>query len=75
MEAYLSEVTAENTRLQEEFDTKVDLETVEKTALAMGMVPKDQVKTVDIQVKELHLEAPAEITVWERMYAILTNLF
>lgn len=75
MESYLSEVTAENTRLQQEFDSQVDLETVEKTALAMGMVPKDQVKTVDIQVEEIHLESPETVTVWERMYAILTNLF
>ena len=75
MENYLSQLNQENIRIQEEFDSQVDLETVEKTALAMGMVPKDQVTTVPIQVDEIHLEAPAEETVWEKMYTVLTNLF
>ena len=75
MENYLGELKSENVSIQEKFDREVDLETVEKTALAMGMVPKDQVTTVQIQVDEIHLEEPAEETVWEKMYAVLTNLF
>ena len=74
MESYLEYLTAENERLAEEFDTKVDLETVEKTALAMGMVPKDQVNSVNIQVQEIRIEEPPK-TFWDQMYAILTNLF
>lgn len=49
MESYLDELNAEKTRLQTEFDTQVDLESVEKAALAMGMIPKDQVQTVQLQ--------------------------
>ena len=74
MESYLEQLTAENERLTEEFDSQVDLETVEKTALAMGMVPKDQVKSVNIQVQEIHIEEPQQ-SFWDQMYAILTNLF
>ncbi len=74
MESYLEQLAAENERLTEEFDSQVDLETVEKTALAMGMVPKDQVKSVNIQVQEIHIEEPQQ-SFWDRMYAILTNLF
>ena len=47
---------------------------VEKTALAMGMVPMDQVKSVNIQVQEIRIEEPQQ-TFWDQMYAILTNLF
>ena len=74
MDQYLDQLTAENNRLKQEFDTNVDLETVEKTALAMGMVPKDQVQTVEIMVNEIHIEAPT-VTIWDQMYAILANLF
>lgn len=74
MESYLDELNTEKTRLQAEFDSQVDLESVEKTALAMGMVPKDQVTTVQIRVDEAPEETPA-ITIWDRMTAILTNLF
>ena len=74
MESYLEQLTAENERLAQEFDAQVDLETVEKTALAMGMVPKDQVKSVNIQVQEIRIEEPQK-TFWDQMYAILTNLF
>ena len=74
MESYLEQLTAENERLAQEFDSQVDLETVEKTAVAMGMVTKDQVKSVNIQVQEIHIEEPQK-TFWDQMYAILTNLF
>ena len=74
MESYLSELNAENERLNQAFDTEVDLETVEKTALAMGMVPKEEAKTVNIQVPEIRIEQPKK-TFWEEMYAILANLF
>ena len=74
MENYLNELTAENERLSQEFETQVDLETVEKTALAMGMVPKEQATTVNIQVPEIRIEEPQK-TFWDEMYAILANLF
>ena len=74
MESYLQRLTAENERLTQEFDSQVDLEVVEKTALAMGMVPMDQVKSVNIQVQEIRIEEPRQ-TFWDQMYAILTNLF
>ncbi len=74
METYLETLTEQKEQLAQQFDQQVDLETVEKTALAMGMVPKDQVKSVNIQVDEIRIEEPQE-TFWDRMYAILTNLF
>lgn len=78
MESYLSGLKTENAQLHQEFDSQVDLEAVEKTAVAMGMVPKDQVETVKIYVDPAPETVTAEtvqITLWDRMYAILTNLF
>ena len=74
MESYLEQLTAENERLAQKFDSQVDLETVEKTALALGMVPKEQVQSTPINVTVTPEEAPAE-TFWSQVTAFLTNLF
>jgi len=50
MENYVQQLTAENEALQVQFDESVNLEEVEKTALALGMVPKDQVPSYEIRV-------------------------
>ncbi len=74
MENYLQQLTAENERLTEEFYQQVDLESVEKTAYALGMVPKQQVSSTPITVNLVQEEAPAE-TFWSQVTAFLTNLF
>ena len=74
MEQYVQNLSAENERLTEEFAQKVDLEAVEKTALALGMVPKEQVQSTPINVTVTPEEAPAE-TFWSQVTAFLTNLF
>ncbi len=74
MEKYVQDLTAENERLTEEFHQQVDLEAVEKTALALGMVPKEQVQSTPITVNVMQEEAPAE-TFWSQVTAFLTNLF
>ena len=73
MEQYLQELTAENEQLQTRFDAEVNLEEVEKTALALGMVPKDQVQSVHIQLsQDAGQTAP---NFWQQIVAFLTNLF
>ena len=74
MEQYVQHLTAENERLTEEFNQQVDLEAVEKTALALGMVPKAQVQSTPILVNVMQEEVPAE-TFWSQLTAFLTNLF
>lgn len=74
MENYLQQLTEENERLTEEFYQQVDLESVEKTALALGMVPSQQVSSTPITVNVMQEEVPAE-TFWSQVTAFLTNLF
>ena len=74
MENYVQELSAKNEELTENFNREVDLEAVEKTAAALGMVPKDQVQHTPIMVTVAPEEAPAE-TFWSQLTAFLTNLF
>ena len=74
MESYVQQLNAENKQLNEEFSQKVDLEEVEKTALALGMVPSQQVQTTSITVSVVQ-EPVAEVTFWTQVTAFLTNLF
>ena len=74
MEAYVNSLHAENQRLTEEFYQQVDLESVEKTALALGMVPRQQVQSTPIVVS-VPQEDVANQTFWAQLTAFLTNLF
>lgn len=74
MESYVQQLNAENKQLNEEFSQKVDLEEVEKTALALGMVPSQQVQATPITVS-MEQEPVAQETFWTQVTAFLTNLF
>ena len=71
MEAYVSELSSRNQELSEQYTSGYDIRQIEKSALALGMVSKDQVQTVSIQVT-----APQQVksvTLWERIGAFLTT--
>ena len=73
MEQYVQHLAEENAQLRSQYENGYDLEEVEKAALALGMVPKDQVASYDIQITE-----PAQtetITLWDRIGIFLTGLF
>lgn len=71
--AYVDTLQVENTALRAEFEAGYDLETVEKTALALGMVPMDEVERVSIQVQDV--ETSGQPGVWERFFTFLAGLF
>lgn len=73
MAAYVSTLQEENASLQATFSEGYDLDQIEKTALALGLVPKDQVTHVTVSVPELIVEE--EPDAWERFYIFLTGLF
>ncbi len=50
MENYVRQLSEQNEALRTEFDSSVNLEEVEKTALALGMVPKEQVPSYEIHI-------------------------
>lgn len=74
MEQYLAELTLQNEQLSQKYQDELDLEAVEQTALALGMVPVEQVKTISIT---LH-DAPVQnepVSLVDQVLAFLTNLF
>lgn len=73
MSGYLSQVKRENALLMHEYHAGYDLETIEAQALAIGMVPMDQVQTYTITVTVPQPEP--EPTVWENIVWFLSGLF
>ena len=73
MTAYVSTLQEENESLQAAFSENCDLDQIKETALALGLVPKDQVKHVTVSVPELTVEETPDA--WERFYIFLTGLF
>ena len=73
MTAYVDTLQQEQDSLMDTYSQGYDLESVEKTALALGLVPKDTVKHVQIRVPQEQIaEAPGP---WESFYIFLTGLF
>ena len=73
MSAYVSELNLENANLYQEYRENIDLEDVYTKAVALGMLPVEEVPTRTITV---HVpEAPVEPTWMERTTAFFTGLF
>ena len=75
MAAYVEQLQAKNTALQAQYEEECDLEAVEKTALAMGMIPQPQAAHTSIQVEVPVAEDQMQASVWERIGTFLTGLF
>jgi cell division protein FtsL len=73
MARYVQELRVENEKLKTELENGYNLEQVERTAKALGMVSEDQVKHVTLQVTQ---ENAVENTgVWARFCALVSGLF
>lgn len=73
MSAYVSEMNLENANLYQEYRENIDLEDVYTKAVALGMLPVEEVPTRTITV---HVpEAPVEPTWMERTTAFFAGLF
>jgi len=73
MQSYVQTLQQENISLESTYEQGYDLEAVEKTALALGFVPKDEVTHVTIRVPQPQIEE--EPGAWEQFYTFLTGLF
>lgn len=73
MEQYLTTLRDENVTLEHTYRTGFDLETIEKQALGLGLVPASQVKTISVTVTVPVAEP--EPTVWEEILWFLKGLF
>ena len=73
LEGYVQDLRSENQELAASYAAGYDLEEVKEIALAMGMIPASEAKTITIDVV-VPQEVP-EPTAWENFCAFLTGLF
>lgn len=74
MAQYVQSLKTENRMLQTTYDNGYDLKQVEETALALGMVPAEQVQQIPIPMELPQTEQPEE-NFWTNATAFLTGLF
>ena len=72
MEAYVTSLEAQNRQMQTEYDEKVDIDEIREYAVALGLVPIDQVQQYTIHISMP--EPEPEPTTWERLCAFLEGL-
>ena len=76
MEQYISSLEQENIKLTDEYHQGYNLQAVEKTARAMGMVPADELPRVEMEIKApAPAEEPQSQTIWHKINTFLTGLF
>lgn len=73
MSSYVQTLREENVRLEQDFAAGYDIDEIEKTATALGMVPKEQVEHVALKLPEF--KETEEPSAWERLTTFLAGLF
>ena len=73
MARYVQELRLENENLKAEFEAGYNLEQVERTAKALGMVSEEQVKHVKMQVGQP--ENTQSLGIWAKFCAFVSSLF
>ncbi len=73
MEEYVQRLEIRNSQLEAEYAASCDLEAVEKTALALGMIPAENAARTTITVEPAQTQT--EVTLWSRIGTFLTGLF
>lgn len=72
MQSYVTELSAENKALEREYENGYDLESVRQTALALGMVPSQEIRQVSVQIPETQVQQPNFV---QRIGNFLAGLF
>ena len=73
MRDYAVSLEQKNETLQNTYASSYDLEEVERIALAMGMVPTEQVQHLQMQVTTP--QVTEEPTAWENFWTFFTGMF
>ena len=71
--AYVEQLQAENDALQAQYQEECDLEAIEKTALALGMIPRQDAAHISIQIETPEMQE--QVSLWQRIGTFLTGLF
>jgi len=64
-----------NQDLKAQYSAECDLEEVERTALALGMIPKEQATHTTIHVELPSVQTTEQVSLWNRIGTFLTSLF
>lgn len=76
MRQYADYLAQQNASLSATYESGYDLEAVEKSALALGMIPADQAENITISVAEPAVPVQEKAPdMWERMSAFFEDLF
>ena len=73
MEAHIQQLQEKNVSLSATYESSYDLETVERAALAMGMIPAEQAQSMTIVLPVP--EIVEEVTLWNRVTAFFEGMF
>ena len=73
MEDYVQRLEIRNGQLEAEYAASCDLKTIEKTALALGMIPAEEAARTVITVEPI--QSQEEANIWARIGTFLTGLF
>ena len=73
MADYVQRLEIRNDQLKAEYAASCDLEAVEKTALALGMIPAQDATRTTITVEPVQTQQ--EVNLWNRIGTFLTGLF
>ena len=72
---YVTQLQEENAMLHAWYTKECDLEKIEETAVALGMVPRESVEHIAIEVELPPVEEEAPASLWQRIGTFLTGLF
>ena len=75
MEQYVQLLQQENESLQAQYNASCDLEAVRSTALALGMIPKEEANTVSIQIELPEIETPRTVGVLSSVGIFFADIF
>ena len=75
MARYVDELSEKNAALSEQFSEGYDIEEIERTALALGMIPQEQAPQTSIEVTPPQPERVETASLWEHIGTLLSGLF
>ncbi len=75
MEQYVEYLGAQNESLVKQYEDGYDIADIEKKALAMGMIPKDNASEVSIPTPPAQQQEEEEASLWQKISTFLTGLF
>ena len=75
MMTYVEQLQQENASLQAEYLAECNMEEVEKTALALGMIPLEDAIYTPIEVELPQVDSTQQASIWQRIGTFLTGLF